>query len=126
MKQTSSKSEIVGTEAPKYQEFAEKVSLTINGISGSKFIEQEMAMLMLEVFETFKMKQASYGPHNIGKFGERGVFIRCNDKIERLKRMVWDDLDDTIPDESIEDTWMDLADYALIALLVRSGAWAKI
>ena len=102
------------------------VDLEIDGSSGSVFIEEEMAKLMREVFETFKKKQANYGKGNIAKFGERGVLIRCNDKIERLINLVWDEKPNALADEGIEDTWEDLADYGLIALLVRRGVWDKI
>ena len=100
--------------------------LIIDGSSGSESIEQDMAELMVKVFEIFKKKQACYGKGNIADFGERGVLIRSNDKIKRLIKLVWDGKPNAIPDESIEDTWIDLADYALIALLVRNGSWDKI
>ena len=103
-----------------------RYELIVNGSSGSELIETEMAALLLTLFEVFKKKQASYGKGNISKFGERGVFIRMHDKMERLYNMVWYGKDNPLNDETVDDTYMDLADYALIALLVRSGAWDRI
>ena len=104
----------------------EEVMLIVDGKSGSKMLEGEMAKLLVNLFETFKSKQASYGKGNIEKFGERGVYIRMNDKMERLFNMVWLAKENPLLDESIDDTYIDLADYALIALLVRHGVWDKI
>jgi hypothetical protein len=100
--------------------------LIIDGSSGSEWIEEEMAQLLVHLFDVFKQKQASYGKGNIADFGEMGVLIRANDKISRLKNLLFHNKENPLSDESIEDTWIDLADYALIALLVRSGAWEKI
>jgi hypothetical protein len=104
----------------------EKLELKIDGISGSFSIEKEMATLLVDLFETFKKKQACYGKGNIAKFGELGTLVRAYDKIERLYNLVYQQKDNKIPEETIADTWLDLADYALIALLVRSGAWGRI
>ena len=103
-----------------------KIELVVDGVSGSEFIEKEMAELMRELFETFKKKQACYGKGNIAKYGEIGCLVRATDKIERLYNLVFLNRDNKIPEESVFDTWLDLADYALIAYLVKSGVWEKI
>ena len=102
------------------------IELKIDGTSGSEMLEEAMAKNLEVLFETFKKKQASYGKGNIAKFGEKGVLIRINDKFERLVNLIWKDKPNPLQDETIEDTYMDLADYCLIALLVRSGIWDKI
>ena len=104
----------------------EKYELTIDGSSGSESIEKDMATLLVDLFETFKKKQACYGKGNIAKFGEIGTLIRANDKLERLYNLVFKQRENKIPEETINDTWLDLADYALIALLVRNGSWERI
>ena len=103
-----------------------EIFLTIDGTSGSKMLEYEMANLLQRMFDIFKKKQASYGKHNIAKFGEKGVHIRMNDKMERLYNLVWIGKKNPLEDESIDDTYMDIADYAFIAMLVRHGVWDKI
>ena len=102
------------------------VQLEINGTSGDKELEGHMATLFLELFEIFKAKQADYGPGNIAIGGEKGCLIRTNDKLQRLWQLVWGDKENSVKNESVEDTWLDLADYALIALLVRRGEWPRL
>jgi hypothetical protein len=69
-------------------------------------------------------KQQDYGPGNIAAFGEIGVLVRSNDKIERLKNL-WTTgrLQDGAVNESADDSWMDLSNYGLIAALVRKNLW---
>lgn len=105
---------------------AKKLELIIDGSSGSTSIEKDMAELLVNLFEIFKKKQACYGKGNIAKFGEIGTLIRANDKLERLYNLVFLNRDNKIPEETVDDTWLDLADYALIALLVRNGSWERI
>ena len=105
---------------------AENYELKIDGLSGSTSIEQDMATLLIDLFETFKKKQACYGKGNIAKFGEVGTLVRAYDKIERLYNLIYLNKDNKLPEETINDTWLDLADYALIALLVRNGSWERI
>lgn len=103
----------------------EFVGLDIDGTSGDADLEREMAKVMHELFEIFKKKQASYGPGNIAKGGERGVVLRMSDKLERLWNLVWEGNANPLQDETIEDTFLDIADYGLIALLVKRGMWPK-
>ncbi len=64
-------------------------------------------------------KQADYGPRNITDFGEVGCLVRANDKIARLKNLL---NNKSVPkNESIDDSWVDLANYAIIALMLRKG-----
>ena len=88
-----------------------------------------------EMFELFKKKQSDYGPTNIG-MGNRtidtdgdveksmiGLTVRMNDKIQRLMNLV---LDRKSPqNESVEDTLIDIANYAVMAKLVINKEWGK-
>ena len=67
-------------------------------------------------------RQRKYGPANIAAFGDFGVLVRCSDKLARLNRAYTQGVGD-MPDESVDDAWRDLAVYAMIALLCRSGRW---
>lgn len=71
--------------------------------------------------ELFKRKQLDYGPKNIAEFGEIGVLIRLNDKLQRLIHLITSNLEPT--NESIEDSYMDISIYAIIALLCRHDKW---
>ncbi len=66
-------------------------------------------------------KQSDYGPGNIAGFGELGVLVRTWDKVERLKTLLT--AGKAPENESVDDSWKDLMNYALIALLVRRGIW---
>jgi hypothetical protein len=66
-------------------------------------------------------KQLDYGPTNIKAFGEQGVIVRVNDKFERLKTLYSNKR--RPKNEPIDDSWFDLADYALIAITLRRGQW---
>ena len=76
-------------------------------------------------------KQTDYGPGNISAFGELGVLVRLSDKLERLKNLLLTrdaqgriTMNPAAPaNESVEDSYRDLLNYALIALMVRQGQW---
>lgn len=68
-------------------------------------------------------KQRDYGPGNIPAFGELGVLVRLNDKVERLKNLINSGKEPT--HESLEDTWVDLINYAMIGIAVRRGWWTS-
>ena len=86
----------------------------------------------MEDIKTFDKKQRDYGSGNIGDFGEYGVLVRVNDKIQRLKNLqkrigrnigMTESVEPT--NENISDTWLDLSVYSIIARMCRDGAWPK-
>ncbi|WP_051585995.1 nucleotide modification associated domain-containing protein [Caldanaerobius polysaccharolyticus] len=78
---------------------------------------QAVDAVMQELKELLIAKQHDYGPNNILEFGEFGVLVRLNDKVSRLKHLIMDKL--TPKNESIEDTWKDIANYAIIGIMLR-------
>jgi hypothetical protein len=83
-------------------------------------ILQELQYIMLK-------KHEDYGPMNIsGAPGGpmNGLRVRMYDKLARLNNLV--DTGDTPNYESVEDTLLDLANYAIIGLLVQRGQWEGI
>lgn len=54
-----------------------------------------------------------------------GCLIRCNDKIQRLRRHYFDEIENPLTDETIEDTWLDLLGYALMGLICERKLWDK-
>ena len=62
-------------------------------------------------------KHEDYGPGNILAFGNLGVLVRMNDKVERLKHLSKSGKEPK--NETIEDTLRDIANYAVIALMLR-------
>lgn len=87
-------------------------------------IETEMGRKAMKIaianIEVLDRKQKDYGSNNINQFGEFGVLVRMTDKMERLKNL-W--RMEKPKNESVEDTYLDLSNYAIIALLVRRGVW---
>lgn len=98
------------------------VSLYCDGASGNVALEQAIANALATLFKLFKERQRKYGSGNIAAFSDYGVLVRCHDKLARLKRHYVEGVGD-MPDESVEDAWMDLAVYATIALVCRKGQW---
>jgi hypothetical protein len=83
--------------------------------------------IMDELYSVLVRKHADYGPLNIsGAPGGamNGLRVRMYDKLARLNNLV--DTGDTPNYESIEDTLIDLANYAIIGLLVQRGQWEGI
>lgn len=86
-----------------------------------------------EALDLLIAKQKSYGPKNIEELGFFGVFSRlASDKVERLrnamngrvvKGKVEIDLAETLKDESIEDTLLDLMNYSAILIALKRGLW---
>ena len=85
-------------------------------------------------WELFCKKQKDYGPSNISvgtnleteddiRLALTGLWFRSNDKMQRFKQIVLNDQDPE--NESLMDTFMDLANYSIIAQLVSEGSWGK-
>jgi len=71
-------------------------------------------------------KQEDYGPGNVNNaYGGpiNGLLVRIGDKFERLKHLYGNGIEPN--HESIEDSFKDMANYAIIALMVERGLWPK-
>jgi hypothetical protein len=82
--------------------------------------------VMDEIGNLLITKQADYGPGNINNaFGGpiNGLLVRIGDKFERLKNLFKSG--STPKHESIEDSFKDMANYAVIALMIQRGTWPK-
>lgn len=87
---------------------------------GPLTFEEALDEVINELRELMINKQRDYGHRNIMDFGEYGVLVRANDKIARLKNL----LGKKEPkNEALEDSWRDLANYAIIALMLRKGTF---
>jgi hypothetical protein len=95
----------------------------------------EFKRIMFTQYELFCMKQSNYGPSNISvgtplqtpddvKLSLTGLWFRINDKVQRLKQLVVLGNKDNVG-EPVEDTFMDLSVYGVIAQIVKNGKWAK-
>ena len=96
---------------------------------------KEFEDIQSEMFELFLRKQADYGPTNVGmgsdvvdtddkvKRSLAGLSVRMNDKIQRLLNLTFNNRDPK--NESVEDTLIDIANYAVMALIVQRKQWGK-
>lgn len=83
---------------------------------------REILKISLDNVKLFDKKQLDYGSGNIAAFGELGVLVRCNDKVERIKNFFRKN-QVTPNNEAIFDSWADLANYGLIGYLCNKGLW---
>ena len=88
----------------------------------------EMRKLMAQNFRTFAAKQSDYGPNNIMIHGDSklsllGITIRSNDKIQRILNLLSNEQNPK--NESLEDSFLDLANYSLMAVILMRGKWGK-
>ena len=81
---------------------------------------KEAFRIVCENVRIMDTKQQDYGSGNISAFGEFGVLVRLNDKIERLKNL---NKMPSVKNEAIDDTYLDIANYAVIAMLIRRNLW---
>ena len=102
------------------------VALEVDGTSGDENLEGIMADAFKEIYNLWKERQAKYGPGNIAAFGEIGCVVRGYDKMARLRHALLEGKGasaDAI--DSIEDSWKDLTNYAVMGLVSRRGLWPK-
>ena len=95
----------------------------------------EFKKIQKEQFNLFCKKQHDYGPGNISvgtqletdkevKLSLTGLWFRMNDKIQRLKTMLLDGRKAAV-EESMEDAYLDVSNYGIMATIVSRGKWGK-
>ena len=89
-----------------------------------QYLDQAFEVKLQEMLATFIKKHKDYGKGNILDTGELGVLFRINDKVNRLKNLM--NTNSEPKNESINDTWLDIAVYAVIALLLRNKEFKKL
>ena len=97
---------------------------------------QEFKKIQREQYELFLHKQHDYGPGNISvgsqlqteeevKLSLTGLWFRMNDKIQRLKTLLMGDKEAAVNDEPMEDAYLDVSNYGIMAVIVSRGKWGK-
>lgn len=84
-----------------------------------QYLDEAFASICQEMVETFIQKHKDYGKGNILSIQELGIAFRESEKVERLKNLLIKAGDPA--NESLDDTWLDIAVYAVIALMYRRG-----
>ena len=79
-----------------------------------------------ELLDLLLSKHKDYGPKNISDSPGgpvNGLRVRMHDKLARINNLV--DNGKNPEHESLEDSFKDMANYAIIGLLVLRGQWNK-
>ena len=97
---------------------------------------KEFKRLQREQYELFLHKQHDYGPGNISvgtqlqteeeiHLSLTGLWFRMNDKIQRLKTLLMSKRDNAVEGEPMEDAYLDVSNYGIMATIVKNGKWGK-
>tara|TARA_B100000287_G_C20105591_1_gene572165 strand:- start:76 stop:474 length:399 start_codon:yes stop_codon:yes gene_type:complete len=97
---------------------------------------KEFKKIQTEQYELFCRKQHDYGPGNISvgtqlqtteevKLSLTGLWFRMNDKLQRIKTLLLGDRLNAVTDEPLEDAYLDVSNYGIMATLVSRGKWGK-
>ena len=99
-------------------------------------LAKEFKNIQKEMYTMFARKHMDYGLNNIAlggdilnskddkKFSLTGLCIRLTDKISRLKNLLINGRS-FVQGEGMEDTFIDIANYGIIGLLVGRDKWKK-
>ena len=96
---------------------------------------KEFKKIQREQFDLFCKKQHDYGPGNISvgtqlatkdeiNLSLTGLWFRMNDKIQRLKTLLLGGRKAAV-EESMEDAYLDVSNYGIMAAIVARGKWGK-
>jgi hypothetical protein len=98
-------------------------------------LSQEFKVIQDEMYKMFAAKHMDYGLQNISlggdltnendkKFSLTGLAIRLTDKISRLRNLLTNGKN-FVKGEGMEDTFIDIANYGIIGMLVGRNKWKK-
>jgi hypothetical protein len=88
------------------------------------YLDDAFAQECDQLLKTFLQKHKDYGKGNILEIGELGISFRVAEKVSRLKNLLAKG--DEPANESIEDSWTDIAVYAIIAKLFRKKYFQEL
>ena len=97
---------------------------------------EEFKRLQRVQYELFLHKQHDYGPGNISvgtqlqteeevHLSLTGLWFRMNDKIQRLKNLLLNNRQAVVDGEPLEDAYLDVSNYGIMATIVKNGKWGK-
>lgn len=89
-----------------------------------KTLDAAFSEVTEELLQMFLQKHHDYGKGNILANKELGIAMRVSEKIERLKHLLITGNEPT--NELIEETWVDIAVYGIIAVLYRRGLFQSL
>ena len=87
-------------------------------------LEAAFETICKEVHDTFIKGYNDYGKENVLDTGELGIIYRVNDKLSKLKNLLTTRHEPET--ESVNQTWRDIANYAIIAIMLRNGWFQEL
>lgn len=99
------------------------ITLAEHSKARAEHLEAWLGDLLAELEDLMHERGTKYGPGNIAEFGDFGAVVRMSDKFARLRNLYVEGAGGDVRDESVEDTLMDIANYAVIILAWRRGLW---
>jgi len=107
-----------------YDPYKSQVTYAVKTNNKNTGLRLDAFNVLIEALNLLVKKHEDYGPKNISEApggALQGLLVRLHDKMARLKNLT--DNNKTPNNESIEDTFIDIINYATIALLVLQGKW---
>ena len=97
-------------------------------------LAEEFQAVQKEQYELFAAKMMDYGLSNISLGSDlstkedrdlslTGIWLRCNDKINRLRNMIKRNGKNYVKGEAMIDSFIDISNYGIIAMLVLRDKW---
>ena len=103
-----------------------KDNLNDSNIKRELHLETHLSNTVKELSDLLLSKHKDYGPKNISQAPGgpiNGLRVRMHDKLARISNLVDSGADPQ--HESLEDSFKDMANYAIIGLLILRGQWDK-
>lgn len=89
-----------------------------------KYLDEAFQQICDELLLMFLKKHKDYGKGNVLDMGELGIAFRISEKFNRVKHLL---MNGKKPEnESLYETWVDIAVYAVIGALFRKGYFQKL
>lgn len=89
-----------------------------------KYLDEAFELICREMTQTFIQKHKDYGKENILEIKELGIAFRITEKVSRIKNLLSQTKKPA--NESLDDSWIDIGVYAVIALLYKKGWFKKL
>ena len=89
-----------------------------------QYLDEAFEKVCQELTQMFLKKHKDYGKGNILSIKELGIAFRVSEKVERLKHLLT--TKDKPENESLEETWIDIGVYAILAVLFRRQWFQKL
>lgn len=111
-------------ELGEIQDLPDAIKEMIRNFNPDGVFEEAIQQKFQHAKHVLLTKHKDYGPKNISQSpggALNGLRVRMHDKMARINHLI--DSGATPENESLKDSFLDLANYAIIAMLVLDGEW---